>query len=59
MATKKKERSTAKGTKLKLNKETVKDLSDNQSEKVRGGAQNVRLSLILCPSIVCPPTKLP
>lgn len=62
MVTKKKKGSTEKRGKkkvnnLKLNKETVKDLTDSDAEKVRGGAaRGVRT--ILCPTTFCPPPTI-
>jgi hypothetical protein len=60
MVSKKKKQSTTekrgKGVnKPKFNKETVKELSHGESEKVQGG--RIPATVILCISVGCPPPR--
>ena len=48
-------RSKKKTNNMKLNKETVKDMGDSQTAKIKGGARMV--SIVLCLTEICvPPT---
>ena len=61
MVTRKTAASQAKGKKLKLKRETIKDLGSKKSGAVKGGVRN-DTETILCsvacdPSIICRPTR--